>query len=175
MSVRTTGDPMRLAGAARGAIRSVDREQPIVNTTTMSAVVRDSLAERRLVLTLVAAFAAAALLLVALGVYGVTSTTVTQRTRELGIRMALGADRRKVVLSVLSEPARLVGFGLIIGLAGTFGARKVVQRLLYDVSPTDTTTLAAVAGVLVLVALFASYFPARRATRVDPMVALRSD
>jgi ABC-type antimicrobial peptide transport system permease subunit len=89
--------------------------------------------------------------------------------------MALGADRRKVVLSVLSEPARLVVFGLIIGLVGTIAMRRVVERLLYDVSPTDTATLGTVAVLLVLVALLASYLPARRATRVDPMVALRSD
>jgi ABC-type antimicrobial peptide transport system permease subunit len=126
-------------------------------------------------LTLVGGFAAAALLLAALGVYGVTSNSVTQRTRELGIRMALGADRRKVVWAVLGEPARLVLFGLMLGLAGTFAVGSVVQRLLYGVSPTDPVTLVAVAVVLLVVALLASYFPARRATRVDPMVVLRSD
>jgi predicted permease len=175
VAVRTNGDPLSFAAAARRAIRSVDAEQPIISMATMADNVRDSLAERRLVLTLVAAFAAAALFLVALGVYGVTSSTVTQRTRELGIRMALGADRRQVVWSVLTEPARLVTIGLALGLAATFLSGRVVRRLLFDVSPTDPLTLGAVALVLLLVALLASYFPARRATRLDPMVALRSD
>jgi putative ABC transport system permease protein len=175
IAVRTEGDPLSFAAAARRAIRGVDAEQPIISMSTMTEALRESLAERRLVLTLVASFASAALLLVALGVYGVTSNTVTQRTRELGIRMALGADRRSVVWSVLGEPARLVTAGLILGLGATLAAGRVVQKLLYDVSPTDPLTLAVVAVVLLLVALLASYFPARRATRVDPMVALRSD
>jgi putative ABC transport system permease protein len=175
IAVRTSGDPMAFAAAARRAIRGVDPDQPIIAIATMNEAVRDSLAERRLVLTLVAAFAVAALLLVALGVYGVTSSTVAQRTREIGIRMALGADRRRVVWSVLGEPARLVAVGLVIGLAGTFAAGHVVRKMLYDVEPTDPVTLASVAVVLFVVALTASYFPARRATRVDPMLALRAD
>lgn len=175
VAVRTSGDPLRFSAAARRAIHSIDPTQPIISIATMSENVKDSLAERRLVLTLVGAFASAALLLVALGVYGLTANTVAQRTRELGIRMALGADRNSVVRSVLSEPARLVGAGLVIGLAATVAASKVLRKLLYDVSPTDPLTLVGVAIVLLLVALLASYFPARRATRVDPMLALRSD
>jgi putative ABC transport system permease protein len=174
-AVRTKGDPLALSGAARRAIRAVDADQPIVRMTRMTDNVRDSLAERRLVLTLVGAFAAAALLLAGLGVYGVTANTVTQRTRELGIRMALGADRGSVVWSVLSEPARLVAAGLVIGLVGTFAAGRVVERLLYGIRATDPLTLAAVAIVLLTVAVIAGYLPARRATHVDPMVALRSD
>jgi putative ABC transport system permease protein len=174
-AVRTNGDPMDVAAAARQAIRSVDPAQAIVAVGTMSAKVESSLAERRLVLTLVGAFAGAALLLAALGVYGVTANTVTQRTRELGIRVALGANPRTVIWSVLAEPTRLVVLGLLIGLAGTFAGGKLVERLLYDVSPSDPLTLSAVALVLLVVALLASYVPARRATRVDPMVALRSD
>ncbi|HJQ22019.1 MAG TPA: ABC transporter permease [Gemmatimonadaceae bacterium] len=173
--VRTSVDPMSLAGAARNAIRGVDAAQPIISMRLMTDVVSDALAERRLVLTLVGAFGAAALLLAALGVYGVTASTVAQRTRELGIRVALGADRGSVVWSVLSEPARLVGTGLVIGLAGTFAAGRVVERLLYGVKPTDPLTLAAVALLLLGVAILAGYIPARRATRVDPMVALRSE
>jgi putative ABC transport system permease protein len=174
-AVRTTGDPMQLASAARRAIHSIDPQQAILGMTPMTDTIRDSLAERRLVLTLVGVFAGVAVLLAALGVYGVTASTVTQRTRELGIRMALGADRGSVIRSVLSEPARLVAAGLVIGLAGTLAAGRVVERLLYGVSPTDPVTLAAVALVLLGVALIASYLPARRATRVDPMIALRSD
>jgi predicted permease len=175
VAIRTAGDPLALATAARNAIRGVDADQPIVRMTPMTDRIRDSLAERRLVLTLVGVFAGAALLLAALGVYGVTASTVAQRTRELGIRMALGADRGAVVWSVLNEPARLVGAGLVIGLAGTFAAGRVVERLLYGVRPTDPLTLIAVAVLLLAVALLAGYVPARRATRVDPMVALRSD
>jgi putative ABC transport system permease protein len=175
LAVQTEGPAKRLAGEARRAIRGVDPEQPIIGMATMQDALRGSLAERRLVLILVGSFAGAALLLVALGIYGVTASAVTQRTRELGIRMALGADRRKVVLSVLGEPARLVSLGLALGLAGTFAGGRVVRKLLYEVSPSDPVTLGAVALALLLVALLASYLPARRATRVDPMVALRSD
>ncbi|HEU5219993.1 MAG TPA: ABC transporter permease, partial [Gemmatimonadales bacterium] len=175
IALRTEGEPLALAAAARRTIRGVDAEQPIIGIATMNDALRGSLAERRLVLTLVGGFAAAALFLVALGVYGVTASAVTQRTRELGIRMALGADRRRVVLSVLGEPARLVALGLVIGLLGTFAAGRVVRKLLYEVSPTDPRMLGAVALTLLLVTLLASWLPARRATRVDPMDALRSD
>ena len=175
IAVRTKGDPLELAPAARGAIRAVDREQPIVSMARMTDAVRDSLAERRLVLTLVGAFAAVALLLAALGVYGVTASAVNQRTRELGIRMALGANRGSVIWSVLREPTRLVAAGLIVGLAGTLAAGRVIDRLLYGVKATDPLTLLAVAVVLLCVAVVASYLPALRATRVDPMIALRSD
>jgi predicted permease len=175
IAVRTSGDPMAMAGVVRRAIQRVDPSQPIANISTMQDAVSASLAERRLVLTLVAAFAGAALLLVALGIYGVTASGVAQRTRELGIRVALGADPRRVAGQVLIEPVRLVAIGLALGIGGTILARGVIGKLLYDVSPTDPVTLAAVAAGLLLVALLASYLPARRATRVDPMVALRSD
>jgi putative ABC transport system permease protein len=153
----------------------VDPDQAIMSVATMNDFVRESLGQRRLVLTLVGTFAAVALLLAALGVYGVTASSVSQRTRELGIRVALGADRKAVIWSVLSEPARLVVGGLVIGLAGTWAMRRVVGKMLFDVSATDPVTLGLVALVLLGVAILASYLPARRATRVDPMVALRSD
>jgi putative ABC transport system permease protein len=175
LTIRTNGDPLTFAAPVRDAIRRIDPQQPIVDVAPMTDVVRASLAQRRLVLTLVGTFAGAALLLAALGVYGVTASTVTQRTRELGIRVALGADRMAVVKSVLAEPAKLVGLGLVIGLAGTFAAGRLVEKLLYGVRPTDPVTLVAVALVLLGIAILASYLPARRATRVDPMIALRSD
>jgi putative ABC transport system permease protein len=174
-AVRTNGSPDALAADIRRAIRSVDPDQAIMEISTMHRLVGASLSQRRLVLTLVGTFAGAALLLAALGVYGVTASSVSQRTRELGIRVALGADRNSVVWSVLSEPVRLVSAGLVIGVLGTFAGSRVVERLLYGVSPTDPATLLGVALVLLGVAVFASYLPARRATRVDPMVALRSD
>jgi putative ABC transport system permease protein len=127
------------------------------------------------VLLLVTAFAAAALLLVALGIYGVTASSVSQRTREIGIRVALGADPQRVMGGVLLQPLRLVAIGLVLGIVGTVVSRGILGKLLYDVSPTDPLTLGIVAVGLFVVALIASYLPARRATRVDPMVALRSD
>jgi putative ABC transport system permease protein len=174
-ALRTAGEPTALAAAARQAIRNVDRDQAIMSVAPMTDAVRSSLAERRLVLTLVAAFALAALLLAMLGVYGVTASAVTQRTRELGIRSALGADRRQLVWSVASEPARLVAIGLVLGLALTLAGGRVVRSLLYGMSPTDPLTLAAVALVLLIVAIVATWLPARRATRVDPMIALRAE
>jgi predicted permease len=175
MAVRTSGDPAALIGLARAAIRQIDPEQVIIEMSPMSERVSQTLAERRLALLLVGTFAGSALLLAALGVYGVTASGVTQRTRELGLRMALGATRRTVVGTVLSEPARLVTFGLAIGLAGTALAARLVRRLLYGISPLDPVTLVGVAVVLFAVTIVATYLPARRAIRVDPMVALRSD
>jgi predicted permease len=174
-TLRTSGDPLALATAARQAIHGVARDQAIISIAPMTEAVRGSLAERRLVLTLVAAFALAALLLAMLGVYGVTASAVTQRTRELGIRSALGADRRAILWSVASEPARLVAIGLVLGLALTLAGGRVVRSLLYGMRATDPLTLAAVAVVLLAVALLATWIPARRATRVDPMIALRAD
>jgi predicted permease len=175
IAVRTNGDPMAIAPAVRRAIQGVDASQPIGSFSTMRDAISATLAERRLVLILVGAFAGAAVLLVALGIYGVTASGVAQRTRELGIRVALGADPRRVVGQVLLEPVRLVAFGLALGVGGTILGRRIIGKLLYDVSPTDPVTLAAVCVALLLVALLASYLPARRATRVDPMVALRGD
>jgi putative ABC transport system permease protein len=137
--------------------------------------VRNSLAQRRLVLILVSAFAGAALLLATLGVYGVTASAVAQRTRELGIRMALGANRRSVLWSVIDEPARLVGVGLVLGLAITLATGKLVRSLLYGMEPSDPVTLVSVAIVLLFVALIATLLPARRATKVDPIIALRAE
>jgi len=173
--VRTTKDPLTLAPDVRRAIHSVDAQQPIAQIGTMEAAVRASLQQRRLVLTLVGAFAGAALLLVALGIYGVTASAVTQRTREIGIRVALGAPHGRVLWTVLDQPARLVVAGLVLGLVGTYLVGRVGQRLLYGVSATNPLILAGVSLVLLGVGVVASYLPARRAMRVDPMVALRTE
>ena len=173
--VRTSRDPLALARSARQAIRAVDADQPITRILSLTDTVRDSLAERRLVLTLVGAFGSAALLLAALGIYGVTSSAVTSRTREMGIRIALGATRWSVVSSVLSEPVRLLGLGLAIGMVGILASARPVRRLLYSVSPVDPATMAAVGLALLLVGLMASWVPAWRATRVEPVSALRGD
>jgi putative ABC transport system permease protein len=173
--VRASGDPLALTDAIRRAIHQVDPQQAISRFETMDEIVRASFAQRRLVLTLVGLFAGAALLLVALGIYGITASTVAQRTRELGIRVALGADRRRVIGSVIGQPTRLIGFGLLLGLAGTWLVGRFARGLLYDVTPTDPLTLIIVSLVLLAVGVVAGYVPARRATRVDPMVALRSE
>jgi putative ABC transport system permease protein len=173
--MRVSGDPMKYLEAARRVIRVTEHGQTISDVAPLSNSVRNALSERLLVLTLVGAFAAAALLLAALGVYGVTASAVTQRTHELGIRMALGADRRSVVASVLAEPARLVALGLLVGLGGAFVAARAARGLLYGVSESDPLTVGGVCVVLLAIAVLASYFPARRATRVDPMTALRSE
>lgn len=174
-TVRTQGDPIAIATGARQAIHAVDPDQAIISIGPMSLAVRNSLSERRLVLTLVSAFAGAALLLATLGIYGVTASAVTQRTRELGIRMALGANRRSVLWSVLGEPARLVGIGVVLGLLITLAGGRMMESLLYGMEPSDPVTLASVAVVLLVVALVGTLLPARRATRVDPMIALRAE
>jgi predicted permease len=174
-AIRTSADPRAFATAARRAIRGVDRDQAIMSVATMTDAVHESLGERRLVLTLVAAFAVGALLLAVLGVYGVTAAAVTQRTRELGIRSALGASRAAMLWSVASEPVRLVALGLALGLVLTLAGGRVVGSLLFDMRPTDPLTLAVVAAVLLAVAAVATWVPARRASRVDPMIALRAD
>lgn len=171
--VRTSGDPALLMPDVRRAIRGVDADQAIASMRTMSAAVGAALAQRRLVLILVGAFAAAALLLVAMGIYGVVASSVTQRTRELGIRMALGATRGRVIADVLREPTRLVATGLTAGLIGTLIVGRAAGSLLFGVSVADPLTLASVSLVLLAVAGAAAYVPARRATRVDPMAALR--
>ena len=175
LAVRTREDPATFVDALRRAIHDADPDQAIASIGTMGEAVRASLAERRLVLMLVSSFALAALLLVALGVYGVTATTVTQRTREFGIRMALGAGRRQVAWTVLMEPLSVVGLGLVIGLAGTLAGGRIVQQLLYGVRPSDPGTLIGASVFLLVIATLAGWLPARRATRVDPMVALRSE
>jgi len=173
--IRTSGDPMKFVDAARRVIRTTEPSMTISAAAPLSNAIRNALAERRLVLTLVGAFAVSALLLAALGVYGVTASAVTQRTHELGIRMALGADRASLVASVLAEPARLVVSGLIVGLGGAFLAARAARGLLYGVSAGDPSTIVGACVVLLAIAILASVVPARRATRVDPMTALRSD
>jgi predicted permease len=173
--VRTPGEPSGMIPAARRALRGVDADQPITRIWSLNDTVRESMAERRLVLTLVSAFAGAALLLVALGVYGVTSSAVTSRTREIGIRIALGATPASVVGSVLTEPIRLLTIGVVVGLGGIAVGSSLVKRLLYGVSPLDPATMAAVGVVLALVGVLASWLPAQRATRVEPLRSLRAD
>jgi predicted permease len=173
--VRTDGDPLSLTSAAKGAIQTVDNNQPIAWITTLDEVLANSIADRRGMMFLLAVFAVVALLLAAVGIYGVTSHAASQRTREIGIRMALGAQAGDVLKLVLGHGLLLTLIGLIGGLAGALTLTRVMSTLLFGVSPTDWVTFVSVPLILAGVALVACYIPARRATRVDPMVALREE
>ncbi|HEX3560945.1 MAG TPA: ABC transporter permease [Pyrinomonadaceae bacterium] len=173
LAVRAEGDPASLAPAVRGAIAGVDADLPVYRVTTMEQMVADSLAQRRFSMTLFGVFAALALALAVVGLYGVMSYAVAQRTHEFGLRMALGAQRRDILRMVVGQGLVLVGVGLAAGLVGALALTRVMSSLLYGVSATDPLTYAGIALLLAAVALLASYIPARRATKVDPMVALR--
>jgi putative ABC transport system permease protein len=173
--VRTDGDPSRLGPAVTRAIRSVDPDQPVFGVMPMTKLVSDASAERRFSLLLLTLFASLALLLSAIGIYGVMAYSTTQRRHEIGIRVALGAGTRDVLSLVVGQGMRLVGIGLLIGLTGAWLLSRVLASQLYGVSARDPFTYLAVAALLGGVALTASYLPARRALRVDPMTSLRSE
>jgi len=171
--VRTPTDPGRLTAGMREAVRSVDPTQPVSQIRLLSEMVDASLAPRRFVVTVLAAFAGMALLMAVIGLYGVISYAVTQRTRELGVRMALGAEPAAILRLVIAQGLQLAGAGAIIGLLVSLAVGRLLHDELFHVSAADPLTLGAMAIVLVSAAVLASYLPARRATRVDPMVALR--
>ena len=171
--VRTTTDPLSLVGPVRQAVLSIDPNQPISNVSTLERLVDDSIAQRRLNMLLMGLFGGLAMLLSAVGIYGLLSHAVTQRTQELGIRMALGAQVGDVLKLVLRQGMMLALAGEAIGLIGAFALTRLIRGLLFGVTPNDATTFIAVAGVLTIVALLACYLPARRATKVDPLIALR--
>ncbi len=170
---RTAVDPASLAGAVRGSIQEVDRELPVFRVTTMERMVADSMTQRRFAMTLLGVFAFVALILASVGLYGVMSYSVTHRTNEIGIRMALGARVTDVLAMVVGQGMKLSLAGVGIGLAGAFALTRVMRTLLFGVSATDPLTYAVVAVVLAAVSLLACYVPARRAAKVDPMEALR--
>jgi predicted permease len=171
--VRTAGDPLKQVGLVEQAVWSVNRDQPVSNIRTMEQVLADSVAEPRILTLLMGVFAALALALASVGINGVVSYSVSQRTHEVGVRLALGAERFDVLCLVVGQGMLLTGIGLGIGLAGAMALTRFLSSFLYGVRPTDPITFAAVALALAGVALLATYIPARRATKVDPMVALR--
>jgi putative ABC transport system permease protein len=170
---RTAMEPASLAGAVRGSIQEVDPELPVFRVTTMELMVADSMTQRRFAMTLLGIFALVALILASVGLYGVMSYSVTHRTNEIGIRMALGAKVTDVLAMVVGQGMKLSLAGVGIGLAGAFALTRVMRSLLFGVSAADPLTYAAVALVLAAVSLLACYVPARRASKVDPMEALR--
>ena len=172
LTVRSGQDPRSLASAVRREIQSIDPDQPIANIRTLEAVTADSVAPRRLSVVLLGAFAGIALLLASVGIYGVISYLVVQRTHEIGVRMALGAQRHDVLRLIVGHALKLVAIGSLIGLVLAFLSTRTLSALLYSVGAFDATTFIFVTIALAAVALLASYIPALRATRADPMIAL---
>ena len=173
LAIRTTGDTSNLAGAVRQIIREVDPDQPVSNVATMAEVLGEEAGQRRMGMIMLVGFASLALLLASLGIYGVLAYFVTQHTNEIGVRQALGASPRNILFLVLKKGMGLTLVGVVIGLVASFALTRLMSSLLFGVTAADPLTFATVPFVLVMVALLACYIPARRATKVDPLVALR--
>jgi putative ABC transport system permease protein len=172
---RTTGDPLSLASSVRGLVRQIDAEGVVDNIATMDQIVSNAMSRPRLYAILLGLFAAVAMVLAAIGIYGVLAHLVSHRTREIGIRMALGAQRREVVTLILRHAAALTVAGIVVGVVGAAGLSRYLEGLLFGLTPFDLPTFAAVVLIFVGVATLASYVPAWRATRIDPLMALRSE
>jgi putative ABC transport system permease protein len=172
-AIRSASDPASLVSGARQAILDVDKNQPVTDVKTMAQFLDLASAQHRTNMLLLGTFSALALVLAAVGIYGVMSYAVAQRVHEIGIRMALGAEPRDVLRLIIGQGLRLTFFGLIIGVAGSLAAGHWLASLLFGVKATDPLTYVAVALLLVGVAFLACYIPARRAMRVDPIIALR--
>jgi putative ABC transport system permease protein len=173
--VRTSTDPATIAPAIRAEVQAVDRNLPIYNVRTMESALSETLARARLATIALGFFALVAVILAGVGVYGVLAYSVGQRTREFGIRMAVGAAQETLVVLVLKQGVRLVAIGLVIGTAAALAASRVMRGLVFEIGTTDPLSFLGAAAVLFVVALLASYLPARRVTRVDPVVALRTE
>jgi putative ABC transport system permease protein len=172
--VRTSVEPMTLATSVRNSIWAVDKDQPVAAIDTMDHIVSEAIARQRFSMLLLGLFATLALLLASVGIYGVMSYSVAQRTREIGIRIALGARRSDVLQMTVKQGLKLVGAGMILGIVAAFFLTRVLATLLFGISATDPLTFVGISLVLLAVAIIASYVPALRATRVDPITALRA-
>jgi putative ABC transport system permease protein len=175
LTIRSAGDPLSLAAAVRREARAIDPDQPVAAVRTMEQVLNESVAAPRYRTWLLGLFAAVALILAGVGIYGVISYTVAQRTHEIGVRMALGARSPDVLKLVVGQGIKLALAGVLLGLGGAWALTRLVRNLLFGVSATDPLTFVAIALLLTLVALLACWIPARRATKVDPMIALRCE
>ncbi|HEX6863350.1 MAG TPA: ABC transporter permease, partial [Thermoanaerobaculia bacterium] len=175
LMLRTPGDPLQLVAPVRDEVRRMDPALPLADVRPMTDVIFASVAQPRFVAFMVLVFAIVALALAAIGTYGVLAYTVEQRTQEIGVRMALGAQARQVLGMILAQGAWLVSLGLLLGVGGAIALRRVLASVLFGVTPTDPAILGAVVLVLSAVAFAACYLPARRATQVDPLVALRNE
>jgi ABC-type antimicrobial peptide transport system permease subunit len=173
--VRTENEPLSLAARATKVIKEMDAELPVSQLRTMETVVRQTFARQQFSAALLGGFSLASLLLAAIGIYGLLAYSVTQRTREIGVRIALGAEPRSITRMVVASGARMVITGAAAGLAVALALSGVMKSLLYGIGPRDPLTFIAAPAVLVLVALAAAYVPARRAARVSPMEALRAE
>jgi putative ABC transport system permease protein len=173
LAIRTTGETSNLVGSVRQIIREVDPDQPVSNVATMAEVLGTEAAQRRMGMIMLAGFAALALLLASLGIYGVLAYFVTQHTNEIGVRQALGATPRNILFLVLKKGMALTLLGVVIGLGASFALTRLMSSLLFGVKASDPLTFVAVPVVLALVALLACLVPALRATRIDPLEALR--
>jgi putative ABC transport system permease protein len=175
LAVRTKGEPTAVMPMIRRVVASIDGEQPISDVKTMDEIVDLNVADRQQQMTLLGSFAGLALVLASIGLYGVLSYAVTQRSREIGLRIALGASASSVIRMIVGRGLALTGIGLGIGLVAAWAATRAMKNLLYGVGATDPVTFAAVAGLLSVIALIACWAPARRASRVDPIVVLREE
>jgi putative ABC transport system permease protein len=173
--VRTRGDAATMAPAIRRAIWSVDKDQPVVRVVTMDKLIADSEAQRHFALVLFEAFALVGLILAATGIYGVLSGNVSERTREIGVRAALGASRANILALILRQGLTLAGIGLVLGLLGAMAGSRALMTLLFGTSPLDPLTYLSVVGALMIVSFLACWIPAQRAASVDPAITLRDE
>jgi putative ABC transport system permease protein len=175
LMIRHSGGVAGLTAAVRNEVRALDKDQPVYSIRSLDSVLSESVAVPRFRTTILGIFAGVALLLASVGIYGVISYGVSQRTQEIGIRMALGAGASDVLKLVVKGGMLLVLIGVVVGIGGAFALTRLLTTLLFEITPTDATTFASVASLLIVVSALACYIPARRATKVDPLVALRNE
>jgi predicted permease len=173
LHIKTSGDSQPVGAALRNEVKSLDPHLPLYDVKTLADEINQSLIQERMVTWLTSAFGLVATLLTALGLYGVLTFSVARRTREIGIRVALGAQRHDVMKLIVTQGLLIVAVGIVLGLVASYGLSKVIATLLFGVSPTSASTLIVVTIALFVISLLACYLPARRATKVDPLVALR--